>query len=376
MPSSTSSFESQFAQERLPLQAGPSVWGAILLLTGFVLCAVETGWRWAGHRPSVVDSLTLWSYHRSCASLFGPRTLVLCGASRTLLGFSTTAFRERFPGWHVVQLAVDGLEPRATLEDLAADPQFRGVAIVEIHESAIGYNKGQEEQVKYYHGRGGWTNTIECVCHAAIQARFAVVHPSLNPKRLLYDWWWNDKLPVPSYRQGNFDRTVDADYQRMDVVAHREWRLQRVRSSYQRWGAPPPADWRKKGLRLLQAADTIQKRGGKVVFVRYPTSGEYWELDRKHYPREKYWDTFVAGRTPPAIHFQDLPKSRLLECPDASHLDYRDKALFTNELLDILAAQGVFSDSVDPQDDSAASHVHLNARPLRKPGIVLADRTR
>lgn len=338
MPSSISSSESRFVQDRVPENAAPAIWCLALLLSAGLLAAGETGWRWAGHRPSVVDSLQLWSYHRSRASQSDPHTLVLCGASRSLLGFSTQAFHQRHPDWKVSHLAVDGREPLATLQDLAKDPQFRGLVLLEVHESAIGYGQGQDEQVEFHHHRMGWancTNTIECVCCAAIQNQLVAVHPTLNPKRLL-SGWWNDRFPSPSYRQGYFDRSVDADYQRLDAKTHREWRLKRVRTSYQRWGAPTPEQWREKAAGLVAAAETIAKHGGQVVFVRYPTSGEYWDLDCKHYPRGKYWDPLIRGHGLSAVHFQDLPQSRSIECPDASHLDYRDKDTFTNELLDIL----------------------------------------
>lgn len=336
MPSSTSNFETRFARDRIPKNVLPSVWVQGLLLSAVVLCGAETYWRSAGHRPSVVDSLNLWSYHRSEASAGNPKTLVLCGSSRTLLGFSSKAFRTRHPDWKVVQLAVDGRAPQATLEDIAADPGFHGVLLLEIHESAVGYSQGQNEHVKFHHTHPGLTNSIECLCCAAIQNAFVVVQPALNPKKILGDWIWRQQLPQPSYRQGYFDRCIDADYQRLDAVSHREWRLNRVRSSYERWGAPTPEGWKEKATPLVTAAEAIRKRGGKVVFVRYPTSDEYWELDCHHYPRSKYWDALVAENKLLAVHFQDLPVSRSLKCPDTSHLDTRDKELFTNELIDFL----------------------------------------
>ena len=336
MPLSTSSSESRFCRDRTPPNASFTVWGLSLLLAATLLSAGETAWRWVGHRPTVVDSLALWSFHRGRASIDDPRTLVLCGASRTLLGFSTSVFRERHPDWTVVQLAVDGREPRATLEDLAADLNFRGTVLLEIHESAIGYTQGQTEQVEYHQQRQGWMNSIECLCSATLQQHLAIIQPVLNPKRMLSDWWWQGRYPIPSYRQGHFDRGIDADYQRLDLAYHREWRLHRVRSSYHRWQAPTPAEWNRKAARLIAAAETIRGRGGKVIFVRYPTSGEYWQLDNQYFPRARYWDPLVQENRLLAVHFMDLPRSSHLDCPDASHLDYRDKEVFTNELIDAM----------------------------------------
>ena len=38
----------------------------------------------------------------------------------------------------------------------------------------------------------------------------------------------------------------------------------------------------------------------------------------------------------PAVHFEDVPGMRDIECPDGSHLDYRQRAGFTAALAQAL----------------------------------------
>jgi hypothetical protein len=84
-------------------------------------------------------------------------------------------------------------------------------------------------------------------------------------------------------------------------------------------------------LRLL--AKQIQDRGGRVVFIRLPESGYVREMDERRYPRALFWDHFAAGIGAPTLNFADVAGLKEFNCPDGSHLDYRDRARFTRALL-------------------------------------------
>jgi hypothetical protein len=78
-----------------------------------------------------------------------------------------------------------------------------------------------------------------------------------------------------------------------------------------------------------------------VVFVRYITTGEHYELDEKYYPKSKYWDQFAKKTEAVTIHFKDVPELSNFECPDTSHLDFRDAPRFTVSLGHELRRLGV-----------------------------------
>jgi hypothetical protein len=86
-------------------------------------------------------------------------------------------------------------------------------------------------------------------------------------------------------------------------------------------------------------AEQIRARGGEVVLIRMPTSGDLWTLHELQYPRAEYWDRLVAVTGLPAIHFADYPGLSGFECPDFSHLDARDSPRFTQALAAILVEE-------------------------------------
>ena len=101
-------------------------------------------------------------------------------------------------------------------------------------------------------------------------------------------------------------------------------------------------------------ASAIERRGGKVVFVRMPTSDEHWALDESKYPKALYWDRFAAVAEATAIHFLDVPGLAGFECPDTSHLDTRDSVAFTGRLVHELLDRGVIDRRIQRANASAA----------------------
>lgn len=60
--------------------------------------------------------------------------------------------------------------------------------------------------------------------------------------------------------------------------------------------------------------EAIQKRGGQVIFVRFPSSGTRWALDERQAPKALYWDAF-AKRAP-----SRFTSRTTLNCPDSIFL--------------------------------------------------------
>ncbi|HBA65770.1 MAG TPA: hypothetical protein DCZ48_06260 [Methylococcaceae bacterium] len=97
-----------------------------------------------------------------------------------------------------------------------------------------------------------------------------------------------------------------------------------------------PADNRSflENLTLLKVwVEQIRQRGGDVIFLRMPVSGFVQMTDNQRYPRANFFDqvTYVTGAA--SIHFADFPEMADFDCPDGSHLDYRDKKPFTKALV-------------------------------------------
>ena len=78
-----------------------------------------------------------------------------------------------------------------------------------------------------------------------------------------------------------------------------------------------------------------------MIFVRFPTSGQILEWEAARFPKAEYWDAWVARDQLTAVHFADYPALKDFNCPDGTHLDYRESSLFTTALVTILNEKGL-----------------------------------
>jgi hypothetical protein len=320
-------------------------WLASLLLTGALLLSYELFFRAGGHRPNIINDMGLWSRHRSLVYADGQRTTVVAlGASRMQVGLSPRVFEKRYPRYRVVQLAIVGSSPVPVLRDLANDERFAGIIICSLSGHALDPSTFESSAlyVEYYHNDYGPNDELNSVLSILLRDKFAFMQPSLRLDRLFYDLIRGNGLPAPDHVVTHKDRSRSVDYvNHPDVVADRRHRIERVRSIYSAYKVPSPEGWLKRAAELKPLVARIHDRGGKVVFVRYPTTGEHWFLDEKNYPKTGYWDNLSEKTGAATLHFMDVPGLRSFECPDTSHLDYRDVPGFTLALAQELVKLGI-----------------------------------
>jgi hypothetical protein len=115
-----------------------------------------------------------------------------------------------------------------------------------------------------------------------------------------------------------------------------------------------PDLWLQNAQRVEPFVRQIQSKGGRVAFVRFPSSGETSQLECRHFPKEKCWNQFAASTSAIAIHWLDVPQLAKIDCPDTMHLDWRDADRFTSDLIDELLLRGALPNhAVDvPTGDS------------------------
>ncbi|MGE3317489.1 MAG: hypothetical protein AB7O26_20435 [Planctomycetaceae bacterium] len=312
-----------------------------LIVSAFVVGAVEAFWRSRGHHPSVADSESLWGWHREriCRER-GGLGVVLIGSSRILTGFSTDAFRVRYPRVPIAQLGIPECSPLEILDDLAADGRFRGIVICELADAAfldtVRRKYGHQEYIDHSHRRTNRGEVLNLHCEAAVQQLFCIRTPQLALDQILYRGIERGSLPDPFPWTMQFDRRQKADYRGADAAQLRALTLGKMHHWFQQNvnAVPTPRDWLQSAMRTQEGVRRIQDRGGLVVFVRFPSTDETWELENRHFPKEEYWDRFAEKTSGVAIHFRDVPTLAKTECPDTSHIDYRDADGFTNRLMD------------------------------------------
>jgi hypothetical protein len=330
---------------KVPSGPGGRVWLCTLLLTGGVLLFLEVYLRSQGQVPTIMDDQSLWSQWRQ--QIGGQSNVVaFLGSSRMQLAISPEAWRGIFPGHKVVQLAFDAGSPVPVLEDLAGDTEFCGTVICDIIEYRIVRSSYYEERgadfVKYYHKRWNVQKYLDRILRTALTENSVVLSPGRDWKGAARDLL-RARIPQmkPYYLRTLSDRSRQADYQLADVERQRKNWLDDLTQVQPGQALRTNGEWQEAIHRIQTAARRIEARGGRVIFVRFPTSGELRVLENKLYPRREFWDEFVRDVGAPAIHFEDVPALSRFTCPDGSHLDQRDAAPFTRALAEEMQRRGL-----------------------------------
>ena len=320
-------------------------------LAAAALGGAEALWRARGVRPSVPDSGELWAWHRlSVRDGGGSETeraepTVLVGSSRVQWGFDPDTFARRFPNRRLVQLSVVGDDATAALADLAADESFHGTVIAGfLEEPPVPVPGSAVADYVRVADRGlGVVDRAELTIQAAASG-CVTRRTECSWQKVLAGLLKGRGLPGDTRWTRGFDRhprlvpgRASEDGEPIDP-----WRD--VPES--RWTA---AQWRDRAAAQLAAARRIAARGGRVIFVRFPTSGPLRERVARRYPKSEFWDEFVArlaaaDRVTPgrlsAVHYEDVPALRDFDAPDGSHVSLNARPAFTAALLDELERRG------------------------------------
>jgi hypothetical protein len=89
--------------------------------------------------------------------------------------------------------------------------------------------------------------------------------------------------------------------------------------------------WRER-----DAVTKIVARGGRVIYIRFPSSGGVLAAERIKFPRAETWDALLAVTGAPGIHFEDHPELASFQCVEWSHLSATDSVEFTRRLVPLL----------------------------------------
>lgn len=308
---------------------------AIVVSLVFLTC-LECFWRLQGHQPAIIDDMRLWSLQRDKVGT-SAHEIVLLGSSRMQTGVSTKTLKELLPTYQIINLSTDGSCANAALRDLAEDEKFSGLVLCDMTAQCLlfgdGTMLGQHAYARYYHRVFNLNNKINRIIANIVQQNLTVVDPYLSLQKILGLVLTKRELRQPNYMTTNEDRTRSADYTKTNLALHKAKRIEYIKVHYQKLYPSIKKDlFFNKVKSLENAVNRIQMRGGKVVFIRFPVSGEHWDIDEKYFPKEIYWDLFSRLTDAETIHFKDVKTLSNFDCPDTSHLDFRDKPEFTRQL--------------------------------------------
>jgi hypothetical protein len=320
-------------------------WPAWLLAA---LCAVAivgaSEWRWRslGYVPNIRDSAQLWSIERDRAYVRDRKPLVLLGASRIQSAIDMKLVAQLLPRYEPVMLAQNAHYPLATLHDLANDDAFRGVVLCDLDSAGLYrmYADMQQPLVDYFHRQWSPSWHLHRILLNAWQAYATVANPDLGPVAALRRVLEGKEPPRPDYFRFYTDRSIDIDYQQVDVAAARRHFADALATGNGLQAAVTPERWLADLADVHEWTARINARGGEVIFYQSPVSGDLRTAEAIRHPPAQYWDKFAATATAATLDGNTEPRLSAFVEPDDSHLDFRDKPEYTRALVDVLVERG------------------------------------
>lgn len=324
----------------------PQPWARIVLgafvLFVLLLAAWELYWRDFGATPGYRNSDGAWAEQRRRINAGEGDATVLIGASRMLFDVQLDQWQQA-TGERPIQLALEGTTPLPVLEDLAADPDFTGRLVVgvapDIFFSGFAY---RGEAIGRYHKQSPSQRIGHWLSQRLVEPWFAFYDSDFALRTVVLRQSWplregeHKRTPVRKLLTQDADRNT---FMWRKVEADPQYRTLARSIWAERFNGPPPPNIdtpekaRKVGAEQIQraakAVAKLRSRGVPVVFVRPPSTGDYYAFEQKALPRPRTWDPLMKAVGVPGIHFEDYPQLQGLDQPEWSHLSHADAKRFT-----------------------------------------------
>jgi hypothetical protein len=324
--------------------------GLFALFISFItIFSWEMHLRNQGNKVSYDDNEALWADKRAMVYEPKDKTTVFAGSSRIKYDLDISTW-EALTGENAIQLANVGSNPRLVLTDLANDENFKGKLIVDVTEGVFFsdqsfYDWRTKKKIAYYKDRTPTQRFSFQVDHV-LESQFVFLDQDNFSINAMLD---NMRIPSrPSIFPGlyfpigftlvNFERQT---YMTPDFVADTNQQnvVKEIWSQgLQRRLAPHLSSGKLDSIFYSVKADVdkIRARGGKVLFVRPPSSGPFKEAELKGFPRTIYWDRLLTYTDCNGIHYADYPATADFICPEWSHLCPADAVIYTKSLVKAL----------------------------------------
>jgi hypothetical protein len=377
MPSSTSNFKRILRLPRLffskpskieSVHGGPPLeyerpipqapWRGITVVVALIVIAATGAWelycRSIGYGLTLNDNEDLWTMTRRRVK---PESVVIIGDSRAWYDLDLDELQEGL-GKRPVQLAMGGGCAYPVLATLANDENFHGTIICSVVPRLFIAPPGTppmeraEKAVRRFHGQTPAQRVSQYLAMPLEEHVAFLKQEELTLDDLL------KRLPVPNRpyaqvppRLPPYFGTVDRERRARMIEKCARPGSELARMIQQIWiplftPPPPPTyipkeDFAKQMAQAIEqrfhdvaaAVHKLRARGGKIVFVRFPYSGDLKKLEDRETPRTGIWDRVIRDTGAPGIYYEDYPELSGFSCPEWSHLSAGDSVEFSKRLV-------------------------------------------
>jgi hypothetical protein len=322
-------------------------WGGILVAVAIVTLLATAIWEWRMRQVELLpgdiqDSASFWAEQRRRVNSENIAVAIV-GDSRILFDTDMDRF-EALTGVRPLQLALAGTNARPFLENLAADPDFKGLLLVGISEAS--YFRMQtglhSDALDAYHFESP-SRRVSFQIYRQLSRWLGFLDREHRLSNLLFrlDEGWRPGTrglylePWKYYRTG--EERQSSLWSRMETNAYLNGQ---ARAFWARiFGAPPLGDdiIRATEKMTRDAVDAIRARGGDVIFLRPPSHGPVLANELRRTPRERVWDSLMHAAKVKGLFFLDDPVARELVPPERSHLSRACSTVYTDSFTRQLA---------------------------------------
>ena len=318
----------------------------MVLVVIAVLAATEMYLRSTGITPAYNEDAALWSNVRAKVYEPADKNVVFIGSSRIKYDLDIPTW-QKLTGKRAVQLAMTGSNPRPVLEDLANDSNFKGNLVIDVTDplffsGAPMFDSKPMEYLHHYYDRTLAQRANFHINHA-LESQLVILDKdnySINaalkalkvPNRPMV-------FEFPIFPVG-FERTKfdEQAYMSPQFVADTNDHRQMINVWKYLSGGPKPPPMPDSVLMQLCGSvktmtDKIKARGGKIFFVRTPSSGDMGFGESMGFPKERFWANLLKVTGCEGFHFTENPLTAQMICPENSHLKPTDAVIFTQELV-------------------------------------------
>jgi hypothetical protein len=328
--------------------------GKAALLAFLLLTITLVSWEWYNrtqqYDTNFDDGGPLWAHTRKQVYGSQEEKTVFIGSSRIKFDLDIPLW-ESLTGTKAIQLSCVGSTPLPILHDLAMDEKFAGRLVIDVTEilffSDAPPNMERPTENLHYYKEETPAQKASFQINRFLESNLVFLDKdrlSLNAKLA--------KLRIPN-RPGVFEFPLFPDgFGRVKFDRQEYLTDQFMADSNQQnqtkgvWGflaeigkkQPPPSPGKIDTLfgNVKADIDKIKARGGRIFFVRTPSTGPFFMGESMAFPRDKFFDRILQTTGSPGFHFLDSPATKDLQCPEFSHLSMADAKVFTRELVRVM----------------------------------------